>query len=126
MDSNFRFRVRCKRGLRRKSPLRLHAAVDHLRLPSVAISSGAKRNLGTEPLSRAEPEVRIHLPPAGSPLRTRFGLEGDAFATLLRSQHGLPYAARAAGSPTIDAQVHGYERNHPGRSWGALWSVRRG
>src|SRR6267378_4282385 len=67
MDSNFRFRVRCKRGLRRKSPLRLHAAVDHLRLPSVAISSGAKRNLGTEPLSRAEPEVRIHLPPAESP-----------------------------------------------------------
>jgi hypothetical protein len=28
MDSNFRFRVRCKRGLTRKSPARLHAAVD--------------------------------------------------------------------------------------------------
>jgi hypothetical protein len=33
-----------------------------LRLPSsVAISSGAKRNLGPEPLSGAEPEVRIQL-----------------------------------------------------------------
>jgi hypothetical protein len=42
-----------------------------LRLPSsVAISSGAKRNLGPEPLSGAEPEVRIHLPPAESLLRT--------------------------------------------------------
>ena len=30
----------------------------------MAISSGAKRNLGTEPLSRTKPEVRIHLPPA--------------------------------------------------------------
>src|SRR5262249_48313820 len=77
MDSNFRFRVRCQRFLRRKSPLRLHAAVDHLRLPSVAISSGAKRNLGTEPLSRAEPEVRIHLPPAASQRRTRSKLIMD-------------------------------------------------
>jgi predicted TIM-barrel fold metal-dependent hydrolase len=34
---------------------------------------------------------------------------------------GLPRAARAAASPTIDAQVHAYERNHPGRPWaGAL------
>src|SRR5437868_5661941 len=39
---------------------------DCLRLPSADISEGGpKRNLGTEALSRAEPEVRIHLPPAG-------------------------------------------------------------
>src|SRR6516164_7088605 len=51
----------------RRDEARQHAStVDHLRLPSVAISSGAKRSLGTEPLSRAEPEVRINLPPAGS------------------------------------------------------------
>ena len=30
---------------------------------------------------------------------------------------GLPGAARAASSKTIDAQVHAYERNHPGRPW---------
>src|SRR5437868_14864600 len=40
---------------------------DCLRLPSADISEGGpKRNLGTEALSRAEPEVRIHLPPADS------------------------------------------------------------
>jgi len=38
MDSNFRFRVRCKRGLRRKSPASAAFAVEYLRLPSVAIS----------------------------------------------------------------------------------------
>ena len=43
-----------------------------LRLPSVAISSGAKRNLGTEPLSGVEPDVRIHLPPAESPCLAGF------------------------------------------------------
>jgi L-fuconolactonase len=30
---------------------------------------------------------------------------------------GLPRAARAASAPIIDAQVHAYERNHPGRPW---------
>src|SRR5205807_8126788 len=30
---------------------------------------------------------------------------------------GLPGAARAASWTTIDAQVHAYERNHPGRPW---------
>ena len=30
---------------------------------------------------------------------------------------GLPWAARAASWTTIDAQVHAYERNHPGRPW---------
>src|SRR3954469_20191594 len=29
----------------------------------------------------------------------------------------LPRAARAASAPIIDAQVHAYERNHPGRPW---------
>jgi hypothetical protein len=37
MDSNFWFRVRCKRSLRRKSPASAAFAVDYLRLPSVAI-----------------------------------------------------------------------------------------
>src|SRR6516165_10331570 len=56
----------------RRDEARQHAStVDHLRLPSVAISSGAKRSLGTEPLSRAEPEVRIHLPPAESHANSR-------------------------------------------------------
>ena len=30
---------------------------------------------------------------------------------------GLPGAARAASWTIIDAQVHAYERNHPGRPW---------
>src|SRR5215472_17456132 len=30
---------------------------------------------------------------------------------------GLPWAAHAAAWTTIDAQVHAYERNHPGRPW---------
>ena len=30
---------------------------------------------------------------------------------------GLPRAARAAAAPILDAQVHAYERNHPGRPW---------
>jgi hypothetical protein len=69
MDSNFRFRVRCKSGLKAiiagfgcqpPSP-------DYLRLLSADITEGGpKRSLGTEALSRAEPEVRIHLPPAKS------------------------------------------------------------
>jgi hypothetical protein len=40
---------------------------DYLRLLSADITEGGpKRSLGTEALSRAEPEVRIHLPPAVS------------------------------------------------------------
>src|SRR6516164_4190777 len=39
MDSNFRFRVRCKRGLRRKSPASAAFAVDYLRLPSLTAPS---------------------------------------------------------------------------------------
>ena len=46
-------------------------SLDDLRLQSADISErGPKRNLGTKPY-RAEPEVRIHLPPALSLLRTR-------------------------------------------------------
>jgi hypothetical protein len=30
---------------------------------------------------------------------------------------GVPGGARAAAPMTIDAQVHAYERNHPGRPW---------
>jgi hypothetical protein len=42
-------------------------SLDYLRLPSVEITEGGpKRDLGTEALSRAEPEVRIHFPPAAS------------------------------------------------------------
>src|SRR5580692_2115754 len=42
-------------------------SLDYLRLPSVDITEGGpKRNPGTEALSRAEPEVRIHFPPAVS------------------------------------------------------------
>src|SRR6516165_2289144 len=79
-----------------------------LRLPSsVAISSGAKRNLGPEPLSGAEPEVRIHLPAAAaksprempwlvppsearlnlrSPSATRARREADRFASRAADQ----------------------------------------
>src|SRR5437868_8266462 len=76
---------------------------DCLRLPSADISEGGpKRNLGTEALSRAEPRVRIHLPPAASLLRTpalgdgvrgstaegsRRGDKDDQAAT--RSSHGV-------------------------------------
>jgi hypothetical protein len=67
MDSNFRFRARCKRGVRRKSP----ASTACRRRSSVAAVGGHQlrrkaRNLGTEPLSRAELEVRIHSAPAKS------------------------------------------------------------
>jgi hypothetical protein len=45
--------------------------LDYLRLPPVnIIEGGPKRNLGTEALSRAELEVRIHFPPTMSPVRT--------------------------------------------------------
>src|SRR6516164_2792429 len=48
-------------------------SLNYLGLPSVEITEGGpKRNLGTEALSRAEPEVRIHFPPAGSHANHRF------------------------------------------------------
>src|SRR6516162_5694291 len=69
----FRFRAPCKGGL--KAIIDgfgcMPPSLDYLRLPSVEISEGGpKRNLGTEALSREEPEVRIHLPPAKSHERT--------------------------------------------------------
>jgi len=55
-------------------------SLDYLRLPLAEISEGGpKRKLGTEALSRAEPEVRIHFPPAVSHANHRFlGLIGSA------------------------------------------------
>src|SRR3984893_18745771 len=56
-------------------------SLDHLRLASGDITQGGpKRNLRTEALSRAEPEVRIHFPPAQSQERTteRPKSSGDA------------------------------------------------
>jgi hypothetical protein len=51
---------------------------DYLRLLSADITEGGpKRSLGTEALSRAEPEVRIHFPPAESRVRTRLRGFGD-------------------------------------------------
>jgi hypothetical protein len=48
-------------------------SLDYLRLPLVEISEGGpRRNLGTEALSREEPEVRIHLPPGESHANFRF------------------------------------------------------
>jgi len=66
MDSNFRFRVPCKIGHNDNRRLRLHAAVAPLSAAAVGghQRSRPKRNLGTEALSRAEPEVRFHLPAA--------------------------------------------------------------
>src|SRR6516165_4062472 len=56
-------------------------SLDYLRLPSVEITEGGpKRNLGTEALSRAEPEVRIHFPPAKSHANHRFLRGGAASA----------------------------------------------
>jgi hypothetical protein len=44
---------------------------DYRRLLSADITEGGrKRSLGTEALSHAEPEVRIHFPPAASHQRT--------------------------------------------------------
>src|SRR6516165_11772367 len=58
LDSNFRFRAPCKGGLRRSSTASGACRRRYyLRLPLVEISEGGpKRNLGTEALSREEPE----------------------------------------------------------------------
>jgi len=53
-------------------------SLDYLRLPLVEISEGGpRRNLGTEALSREEPEVRIHSPPADSPSLTGSSAPGS-------------------------------------------------
>ena len=44
-------------------------------------------------------------------------IEASAAAAGVIAATGLPGAARAASWTTIDAQVHAYERNHPGRPW---------
>jgi hypothetical protein len=50
--------------------------------------------------------------------RREFIQASVAAAAGLITAAGLPRAARAASSTTIDAQVHAYERNHPGRHSG--------
>ena len=49
-------------------------------------------------------------------LHRREFIQASAAAGVI-SAAGLPGVARAASSTTIDAQVHAYERNHPGRPW---------
>ena len=79
-------------------------SLDYLRLPSVEITEGGpKRNLGTEALSRAEPEVRIHSPPADSPSLSGFLLRP-------RKDAGFPPFWRpcgvAASAETRKARQH--------------------
>ena len=50
-------------------------------------------------------------------LHRRDFLQASAAAAAAITAAGLPGAARAAAWTTIDAQVHAYERNHPGRPW---------
>jgi predicted TIM-barrel fold metal-dependent hydrolase len=50
-------------------------------------------------------------------LHRRDFLQASAAATAAITTAGLPSAARASAWTTIDAQVHAYERNHPGRPW---------
>ena len=50
-------------------------------------------------------------------LHRREFIQASAAAAGVITAAGLPGAARAASWTTIDAQVHAYERNHPGRPW---------
>jgi L-fuconolactonase len=50
-------------------------------------------------------------------LHRRAFIQASAAAAGVIAAAGLPRAARAASAPIIDAQVHAYERNHPGRPW---------
>src|SRR6516225_1885770 len=50
-------------------------------------------------------------------LHRREFIQASAAAAGVIAAAGLPRPSRAASSPTIDAQVHAYERNHPGRPW---------
>jgi len=50
-------------------------------------------------------------------LHRREFIQASAAAAAVITAAGLPGAARAASWTTIDAQVHAYERNHPGRPW---------
>jgi L-fuconolactonase len=49
--------------------------------------------------------------------RREFIQTSAAAAAGLITAAGPPVAARAAAWTTLDAQVHAYERNHPGRPW---------
>src|SRR6478736_2704078 len=49
-------------------------------------------------------------------LHRRDFIQASAAAAAAITVAGLPGAARAASGTTIDAQVHAYERNHPGRA----------
>src|SRR5437660_5440090 len=50
-------------------------------------------------------------------LHRREFIQASAAAAWVITAAGRPGAARAASRTTIDAQVHAYERNHPGRPW---------
>jgi L-fuconolactonase len=50
-------------------------------------------------------------------LHRRDFIRASAAAAAAITAAGLPGAARVAAWTTIDAQVHAYERNHPGRPW---------
>ncbi len=50
-------------------------------------------------------------------LHRREFIQTSAAAGAITAAGLLPGAARAASWTTIDAQVHAYERNHPGRPW---------
>ena len=50
-------------------------------------------------------------------LHRREFIQASAAAAGAITASGLAGAARAASWKTIDAQVHAYERNHPGRPW---------
>src|SRR5215469_5688848 len=63
--------------------------------------------------SRDRSQTRGRIPMAQH-LRRREFIQASAAAGVI-SAAGLPGVARAASSTTIDAQVHAYERNHPGR-----------
>jgi hypothetical protein len=48
-------------------------------------------------------------------LNRREFIQASAAAARVITAAGLPGAARAASWTILDAQVHAYERNHPGR-----------
>ena len=84
-------------GFGRKPP-----SLDYLRLPSVEITEGGpKRYLGTEALSRAEPEVRIHFPPAES-LQTIGSTVADRCA-VCRGTQWLGVSKPTATAPNLDS-----------------------
>jgi predicted TIM-barrel fold metal-dependent hydrolase len=57
------------------------------------------------------------LPLRDSARTRREFIQASAAAAGAITAAGLTRVARAASSTTIDAQVHAYERNHPGRPW---------